>query len=156
MTDIADVLLTAYDDRLRGVFPNPAAGVVHERDGPLLRIVGRTRGLIVAPRDVGPRGGELERLVLRQRDFFAVRGAPVEWRTHAHDLPGELTARLLSAGFVPGRQEAVLVAPVSEIAAASVEPPDDFIVRRVAENADLRRTGFRAVTTTVPYVWTPA
>jgi GNAT superfamily N-acetyltransferase len=138
VTATADALLAACDERSRGVFPNPSAGVVHEHDGPLLRITGRSRGLVVAPRDIGPRGSELERPVLRQRDFSAGRGMPVEWRTHAHDVPGDLTDRLRAAGFVPGRREEVLVAPVSGIAADPVVP-DGVVLRRVTGDSDPRR-----------------
>jgi hypothetical protein len=71
-------LLTAYDEQMRGVQPEPPAGVRYERDGPLLRVVGEYRGYISGPRDVGVRGPELDRLIARQRDLFARRGEAVE------------------------------------------------------------------------------
>jgi hypothetical protein len=46
-------LLTAYDQQMRGIQPEPPDGVRYERDGPLLRVVGEYRGFISAPRDVG-------------------------------------------------------------------------------------------------------
>jgi len=81
------VLLAAYDEQVRSAPPTPPAGVGCEQDGPLLRIVGQFRGFVSAPRDVGLRGAELDRLIARQRDYFAQRGEAVEWKTRGHDEP---------------------------------------------------------------------
>ena len=87
-------LLAVYDEHMRGVEPNLPAGMRCERDGPLLRVIGGHRGYISGPRDVGVTGAELDRLIARQRDYFAARGEAVGWPTHAHDQPADLTARL--------------------------------------------------------------
>jgi GNAT superfamily N-acetyltransferase len=137
---VADVgtLLSMYDEQMRGAPPVPPVGVRYERDGPLLRIVGGHQGFISAPRDVGVRGAELDRLIARQRDYFAQRGETVEWKTRAHDEPPDITGRLRAAGFEPEVRETVMVGPVGELAA---EPllPDGVTLRRVTEDADMHR-----------------
>jgi GNAT superfamily N-acetyltransferase len=133
-----DTLLAAYDEQMRGAPPNSPAGVRHEQDGPLLRIVGQFRGFISAPRDVGVRGAELDRLIARQRDYFAARGEAVEWKTHGHDLPADLTNRLCAAGFVPEEQETVLIGPARELAATPVLP-DGVVLRQVTADTDMHR-----------------
>ncbi|WP_329166589.1 hypothetical protein OHB49_22840 [Streptomyces sp. NBC_01717] len=72
-TDETAGLLSAYDEQMRGVSPNPPAGVGYEQDGPLIRTVGQFRGFISAPRDVQVRGAALDALIARQRDRFAAR-----------------------------------------------------------------------------------
>lgn len=113
-------LLTLYDESMRGAPPVPSPGVTYERDGPFVRAVGGFRGFVFGPRDPGLRGGELDRLIARQRDRFAARGETVEWRTHSHDRPPEMTRRLRAAGFAPGRTMAVLIGASGELAARPV------------------------------------
>ncbi|GAA3671444.1 GNAT family N-acetyltransferase [Nonomuraea antimicrobica] len=137
MTDIDD-LLSAYDQQLRGAPPHPPTGVTYERDGPLLRIVGQFRGFVSAPRDVGLRGADLDRLITRQRDYFAARGEAVEWKTRGHDLPADLPERLRAAGFTPEERETVLLGRAEEMTAAPALP-DGVALRQVSADADLRR-----------------
>jgi N-acetylglutamate synthase-like GNAT family acetyltransferase len=134
-------LLAAYDDQLRGAPPTPPAGVTYEKDGPLLRIVGETRGFVTGPRDLGLRGPELDELIARQRDFFAARGEGVEWKIRGHDEPADLTDRLRAAGFVPEDQETVLIGRTEEMTAGEPVLPEGITVRRVGEESDLRRVG---------------
>jgi GNAT superfamily N-acetyltransferase len=131
-------LLTAYDKQMRGVGSVPPAGVTYERDGPLLRVVGEYRGYISGPRDVGVAGTELDRLIARQRDYFAARGEAVGWQIRAHDEPADLTARLRAAGFVPEKPDTVLVGLTAELATAPVPPPG-VALRWVTADADMRR-----------------
>lgn len=138
MTDIA-ALLAAYDENTRARVPDPQpAGVRYERDGALLRTIGQYRGFVETPRDCGVRGAELDALIARQRDYFAARGEAVEWKTRAHDLPGDLTDRLTAAGFEPEERETVLI---GEAASLATEPvlPAGVTLRRVTEREDLRR-----------------
>ncbi|MEU6799149.1 GNAT family N-acetyltransferase [Nonomuraea wenchangensis] len=133
-----DDLLAAYDQQMRGAPPHPPAGVSYEQDGPVLRIVGQFRGFISAPRDVGVRGGELDRLIIRQRDYFAARGEAVEWKTRGHDQPADLTERLLAAGFVPEEQETVLIGLARDMTAAPALP-SGVTLRQVTDDVDMRR-----------------
>ncbi|WP_153416044.1 GNAT family N-acetyltransferase [Nocardia macrotermitis] len=137
MTDIG-VLLAAYDEQMRGVPPNLPDGVHCEQDGPLLRIVGQFRGFISAPKDLGPDGVELDRLIARQRDYFAARGEAVEWKTRGHDRPDDLTERLRAAGFVPEEPETVLIGLADELATTQSRP-DGIRIRQVTEDADMHR-----------------
>jgi len=114
------------------------SGVTYEHDGPILRIVGGHVGRIRAPRDVGVTGAELDRLIVRQRDFFQARGQGVEWKLRAHDRPTDLPERLVAAGFVPQESAAVLLAVAEEVAAEPVLPPG-ITLRQVTEAEDLRR-----------------
>jgi GNAT superfamily N-acetyltransferase len=131
-------LLAAYDRQARGVPPNPPPGIRHEQDGPVLRVVGEARGFISAPPDTGLRGTRLDRLIARQRDYFAARGESVEWKAYGHDQPPDLTDRLQAAGFVPEDEETVLVGLTAQMA---VEPvlPDGIVLRRVTSEADMHR-----------------
>jgi GNAT superfamily N-acetyltransferase len=130
--------LAAYDAHMRmppGAVPD---GVTYEYDGPVLRIVGGHMGRVRAPRDVGVTGAALDRLIARQRDFFAARGQAVEWKVRAHDLPTELPERLVAAGFVAQQPSAVLLGEAREVAADPVLP-DGVVLRQAHEAGDLRR-----------------
>lgn len=138
MTDTA-ALLAAYDENTRARIPEPRpAGVSYEWDGALLRTVGQYRGFVETPRDPGVRGAELDALIARQRDFFAARGEAVEWKTRGHDLPSDLTERLLAAGFEPEDPETVVI---GEAAALATEPvlPEGVTLRQVGEAGDLHK-----------------
>ncbi|MFD0817317.1 GNAT family N-acetyltransferase [Micromonospora zhanjiangensis] len=133
-----DALLAAYDARMRMPPGTVPTGVTHEYDGPLVRIVGEHVGRIRAPRDVGVTGADLDRLIARQRDYFQARGEGVEWKLRAHDLPPELPARLVAAGFVPEEPSTVLIGVAEQVAAEPVLP-DGVALRRAGEAEDLRR-----------------
>lgn len=140
MTDTnTDTLLAAYDDQMRGAPPIPPTGVTYEQDGPLLRIVGQFRGLVSGPRELGVGGAELDRLIARQRDYFAGRGEAVEWKTRGHDHPADLTERLRAAGFVPEERETVVVGLAEEMAVRQPVAPEGVVVRRVTADLDMHR-----------------
>jgi GNAT superfamily N-acetyltransferase len=133
-----EALLAAFDAQARAEPPEPPPGVWHEHDGPLLRVVGQERGFISAPHDTGLRGTDLDRLIARQRDYFAARGEAVEWKTYGYDEPADLPDRLRNAGFVPEDPETVVVALTTAIAAEPVLP-DGVMLRQVTADADMRR-----------------
>jgi len=137
MVDTA-ALLAAYDAQMRMPTGTVPTGVVYERDGPILRIVGEHVGRIRAPRDVGVTGAALDRLIARQRDYFQARGQGVEWKLRAHDLPTDLPERLVAAGFVPEEPSTVLLGFAEEVAAEPVLP-DGVVLRRVSGADDLHR-----------------
>jgi GNAT superfamily N-acetyltransferase len=136
VTEIDD-LLAAYDEQMRGAPPTPPAGVRYEQDGPLLRIVRPFRGSVSAPRDVGG-GAELDRLIRRQRDYFAARGEAVEWKVRGHDRPADLAERLVAAGFVAEEQETVMIGLARELAQEPI-PPNGVRLRQVTADADMHR-----------------
>jgi GNAT superfamily N-acetyltransferase len=133
-------LLAAFDEQARRPPSDPPAGVRHEPDGPLVRVVGEERGFISAPRDTGARGGDLDALIARQRDYFAARGEAVEWKTYDYDEPADLPDRLRAAGFVPEDPETVVVALTADIAAEPVLPAG-VMLRQVTADADMHRIG---------------
>jgi hypothetical protein len=137
MVDTA-ALLAVYDTQMRmtpGVLPS---GMTYEYDGPVLRIVGGHMGRVRAPRDVGVTGAELDRLIVRQRDYFHARGQGVEWKLRAHDRPADLPERLAAAGFVAQEPAAVLLGVAQEVAAEPVLP-EGVVLRQVSAAEDLRR-----------------
>ena len=133
-----EALLAAYDAQARAAPPDPPAGVWNETDGPLVRVVGEERGFISAPRDTGVRGADLDRLIARQRDYFAARGEAVEWKTYDYDEPADLPDRLRAAGFVPEDPETVVVALTTAIAAEPVLP-GGVVLRQVSADQDMHR-----------------
>jgi len=133
-----EALLAAFDAQARAAPPDPPPGVWHETDGPLVRVVGQERGFISAPRDTGARGADLDRLITRQRDYFAARGEAVEWKIYGYDEPADLPGRLRAAGFVPEDPETVVVALTTAIAAEPVLP-DGVVLRQVTADEDMHR-----------------
>ncbi|MFE9811570.1 GNAT family N-acetyltransferase [Streptomyces sp. NPDC005548] len=123
---------------MRGVPRALPTGVRWEADGPLHRVVGHFCGFVIGPRDLGPVGPDLDRLITRQRDHFAARGEAVEWKIRGHDGPADLGDRLRAAGFVPGPTQTVLIGRAADLA---TEPrvPEGVALRRVAAEPDIRR-----------------
>jgi GNAT superfamily N-acetyltransferase len=132
-------ILAAYDSQLRRLVPSvPPAGHQFHLDGPLLRVTGQRRGFVETVQDLGMEGAAVDRLIREQRDYFAARGESMEWKTRSHDLPADLPARLMAAGFLPEDRETVLV---SETAAITADPvlPQGVQLRQVHERQDLAR-----------------
>jgi len=136
---IPATLLAAYDAQLRLWVPaGPPTSPVYEVVGPVLRVVGRTRGFVETAQDVGVRGEALDALIRRHRDFFAARGEAVEWKTRSHDVPADLPERLEAAGFVAEDRETVVIGLAAPLASAPILP-DGVTLRRVTGRADFER-----------------
>jgi len=128
---MSEDLLAAYDEHLRGTgLPSPGARV--ERDGPLLRVVGEHRGLVLGPKDLS--GCDVDALIAAQTAFFGARGEAVEWKIHGHDLPDDLPERLRAAGFVAEPVETVMIGRTADLPTV---PPvlDGVVIRRVGGEA---------------------
>lgn len=133
-------MLAAYDAQQRPAETAGLASGVHtEVDGPITRVVGRHRGFVSAPRDLGLDGPALDALIARQRDFYAARGEAVEWKTRGHDLPADLTDRLRAAGFRPEDEETVVVGESAALADDHPALPSGVVIRPAAGDDDLRR-----------------
>ena len=134
--DRADLLARFDRTRDRDDFD----GAPTERDGPVVRVDYPHGGFIATPSDTGLRGTDLDALIARQRDAFAARGLPVEWKTYAYDEPADLTTRLEAAGFEPEERETVLVGPVD---ALGVHPADvaGVVIRETTDPVDLAAIG---------------
>lgn len=132
-------ILAAYDSQLRLLVPKAVpAGHTYELLGRLLRVTGQRRGFIESARDLGVEGGMLDQLIAEQRDYFAGRGEVVEWKTRSHDLPADLEARLLAAGFIPEDRETVLVGETATMANDPVVP-EGVLLTPARRRADLER-----------------
>jgi GNAT superfamily N-acetyltransferase len=134
-----DALLAAYDAQLRAVAPDPVpTGMTVEHDGPLLRITEVNGSGFLDYRDVsGLSSAELDALIARQRDFYAARGQEVEWKHWSHDLPADLPARLIAAGYQAQERETVLIGLAGQQAAMSMPDLDGVRLREVTDRADL-------------------
>lgn len=137
MTVHAD-LLAAYDAQVR---PAESAdlppGVVAEKDGPIVSVVGHHRGFIPSPPGLDVDLAELDELIERARARFSVRHEAVEWKTWSHDPQPGLADRLVAAGFVAEEPETVLVAEVATLRAAVIPAPEGVEIRRTAAAQDL-------------------
>ncbi len=137
MVSTADIL-AAYDSQLRRLVPPVVpAGHTYELLGQLLRVTGQRRGFVESDRDLGMEARMLDELIAEQRDYFSSRGEAVEWKTRSHDLPADLGARLLAAGFVPEDPETVLVGE-SALAGDPVVP-EGVLLTPARGRADLER-----------------
>ncbi len=133
-------LLDAYDQQLRPAEVSDfEPGARLETDGPLIRLLGQHRAFIMSPAGVDWAREDTARLVRRQREYFAERAQPVEWKVRGHDRLGQLVPTLLANGFVAEPSETVVIAPVDVVAAWPVAPPPGVTIRPVHEPADLDR-----------------
>lgn len=181
LVSTADIL-AAYDSQLRRLVPSVVpVGHEYQQLGPLLWVTGQRRGFIESARDLGVEGEMPDRLIAGQRDYFAIRGKPSNGRP-GH-MTSQLILRPASARRGSCRRTArrswwvslalfaglwggstlpawrgrgiykALVATRAQVANAS-----GVRYLQVDASADsdpiLRRSGFRAITTTT-FVWTP-
>jgi GNAT superfamily N-acetyltransferase len=133
-------LLALYDAQLRAHVHDPMPDSIRvEWDGPLMRLTGFGDRGFVGYRDLsGLDSNELDELMARQIGYFAERGQGFEWKLHGHDLPADLPARLLAAGFEPEEMETVVIARVDDLAVQSTLP-EGVVVREVTEHGDMAR-----------------
>jgi GNAT superfamily N-acetyltransferase len=110
-----------------------------ERDGPVLRHYTESGGFIGYRSVAHLAPDELDTLIARQRDIFAVRAERVEWKWHSHDLPSDLPDRLRAAAFVPEDRETVVVGLAEPLTVDPMAPPEGVRLRQVTERADLDR-----------------
>lgn len=138
-SDRAAVLLAAYDDQLRG--GAEAADVPTSTDGPVIRVEYPSRGFVSYRSLEGLDATELDALIARQRDYFAAKGEPVEWKTRGHDLPADLPERLTVAGFVAEERETVVIGESADIVErlAGRDSVEGVTIRRTGDKADFER-----------------
>jgi hypothetical protein len=135
---MSNELRRAYDAEMRGVAPAVGTGRTVERDGPVFRTSGLDYNMIEY-RDLGGlQGAELDAFIARQVAYFAARGERFEWKTHGHDSPADLSARLLAAGFAPEDAETIVVGRAAPLA-TEPRPPAGVDLRAVTAEADLQR-----------------
>lgn len=117
-----DALLAAYDAQARtGLLNRLPQGVTCDRDGPIMRCYGLHRGFVGYHSLDGV--ADLDALIARTVAFFADRGEPFEWKTHAHDQPADLPERLRAHGFVAEELETVVIGVAAALARDPQLPP---------------------------------
>jgi GNAT superfamily N-acetyltransferase len=79
-------------------------------------------------------GESADAVIATQVRYFTARGTPVEWKLYDYDQPADLAQRLLSAGFVAGDEEQVLVAGTAAID-SDVKLPDGVRLDPVTDQA---------------------
>jgi GNAT superfamily N-acetyltransferase len=116
-----DAVRAAFDAQIRRRTEPDEHGAVIESDAGVLRWVGpgaeASRINWSALTD-----DTADQVIAAQRQYFADRGSPVEWKYYDYDQPADLPARLVAAGFQPEDTETVLVAETAAIDPAVVLP----------------------------------
>lgn len=107
-------VLALFDRQLRRDAQADGPGTRVERDDGVVRQVGADHdwnGVLWSDLDQDT----ADAAIRAQTRYFTTLGREFEWKAYAHDRPGDLGGRLQSAGFVPGPQEAVMVAAVRDL-----------------------------------------
>ena len=137
---MADDLLAAYDDQLRGD-SELAQAVRKERHGPLWWAMFDAESGFVTYRSLdGLDGPALDALIEATVEHFAAqpRIARVEWKTRGHDLPEDLADRLIAHGFAAEEPETVMIGEVSAL--IEERPlPAGVTVRSITAVEDVQR-----------------
>lgn len=135
----AEKLLNVYDAEVRGSFPDRLPkGWLGERDGPLTRCLTINGGFTMLTEDAGHLPAEeLESLVDRTFEYYAVRSLGFEWKTFDHDR-ADLRPMLTARGAVAEAHEALVLGDAAALAGEPVLPAG-LTLRQVAHRGDLER-----------------
>ncbi|MDA0637443.1 GNAT family N-acetyltransferase [Nonomuraea sp. MCN248] len=125
--------LAAFDRALRQDARPLAATDRVEREGQVIRYLGDGwtcvlwSGLDETTADAGIAG---------QVAYFTSLGRAFEWKLYAYDRPADLPSRLCAAGFVPGEEETLMVAEISDLD-TEVTLPEGVRLHPVTTAADV-------------------
>lgn len=109
-----DAMLAVFDRQMRQEARPDSPGARVERVGDVVRQSGADHdwnGIVWS--DL--RHDTVDAAIAEQVRYFASIGRPFEWKLYAHDRPGDLAARLQTAGFAPGPEETLMVARVQDL-----------------------------------------
>ncbi|MER6047244.1 GNAT family N-acetyltransferase [Streptomyces sp. NPDC056149] len=126
-------VLALFDRQLRRDAKADRPGARVERDGNVVRQVGADHdwnGVLWSDLD----DATADAAITAQVRYFAALGREFEWKAYAHDRPGDLGRRLLSAGFTAEPEEAVMVAPIQDLPNV-VALPEGIHLRPVTDPA---------------------
>ncbi|GGS11876.1 N-acetyltransferase [Streptomyces aureoverticillatus] len=118
-------MLAAYDRQIRRNLDREGPdgpGALIERASGVVRRVGAAHdwnGILWSGLDETT----ADEAIAAQVRHFTALGLEFEWKAYTHDLPADLPARLLAAGFTPEPAEALMVADVDELP-LDAEPPE--------------------------------
>lgn len=137
-------VLAEFDAQVRRGTESDGSGLLAEWAGPVVRwtAAGGSGWSGIAWSDLDP--GTADEVVADQLRFFGARGEPFEWKLYSYDRPADLGQRLLAAGFVPGEEEALMVAEVAGLVGGSptlagVRLPDGLRLDPVTDEAGIGR-----------------
>jgi hypothetical protein len=136
-------LLALFDEQVRRDRTPPAPGWQVEDLGRILRAMGPSdghAGAFIGWQDfAGLSGAEVDALVREQVDAFRALGRPSEWKHYDHDVPADLSGRLVAAGLEAQDAEALVVGSTAQVLAAcrASGPADAVAVRRLTDPAEL-------------------
>jgi GNAT superfamily N-acetyltransferase len=130
-----DTVLAMFDQQMRrgARADGPRARV--ERVGGVVRQVdadGGWNGIVWSDLD----RDTADAAIAAQVRHFTSLGTEFEWKLYAHDRPGDLAARLRTAGFTPEPEETLMVAQVQGLP-TDVELPKGVHLRPVTDPADV-------------------
>jgi hypothetical protein len=112
----------AFDAQIRRKAEADEPGAVIEADAGVLRWVApgtQTSCIVWSQLSADSADAAIE----AQREYFAARGTPVEWKYYDYDQPADLPGRLVTAGFEPEEEELMLIAETAAISKEIVLPP---------------------------------
>lgn len=132
----ASELLSAYDEQVRRSPRAGRPGEIVERAPQLTRVLG-AKGAWGGVIWSDLRAPETDAVIAAQIERFAETGGEWEWKHYSHDLPEDLPARLIAAGFAAGEPETLLAV---EIAALDLQarPPQGVRLQAVSDLGQAR------------------
>ncbi|MFF7356477.1 GNAT family N-acetyltransferase [Streptomyces filipinensis] len=126
-------VLARYDRDMRENATPDGPGARIERAGAVVRQVADVHGWNgVLWSGLDP--GSADRAIQEQIDRFTGLGRGFEWKLYGHDRPGDLGARLASAGFRAEPEETLLIGETGRLA-LDAEPPAGIRLVRVTDPA---------------------
>ncbi|WP_189173560.1 GNAT family N-acetyltransferase [Streptomyces lasiicapitis] len=117
-------VLAAYDRQMRRNLDADGPdgpGVLIERAGGVVRRMGAAHDWNCVLWSELDESTADEAIAAQVRHFTAL-GVEFEWKAYSHDLPADLPARLLAAGFTPEPAETLMVAAVAELPLDTAPP----------------------------------
>lgn len=150
LSERARALRDAYDRQLRGP-GEVGSNETTTHDGPLSRaLFGTEYGFVTYTSLDGLEGEALDDLIARTIAYFrdSTSAIEFEWKTRGHDLPADLTERLIAHGFEAQEVETVMIGEVSMLA-EDRELPEGVTLRRIGFDADGNALSSASVTTDV-------
>jgi GNAT superfamily N-acetyltransferase len=109
-------VIAAFDAQVRrNVRPDGSGGLIQADRHVVRRVAADGRGwsgIAWSQLDAA----NADAVIAAQVDFFRGRGETFEWKLYDYDQPPDLAQRLRAAGFRPEEDEALMFAPVSQVA----------------------------------------
>lgn len=134
----AEQLRAVFHDQVRLTDRDVAPGWTIEHSGLVRRSYPANRaeqGFIESPEGLTDPDAQ----IAAEREFFAGRGQPVEWKTYDYDQPADLPQRLVAAGFAAEDPESLILGELDAILAQDSALPDGVRIQQVTTEPDFDR-----------------